>query len=72
MERVKVNHILNIPRSPPPPHPKLPLPPKATAAAMKKTKSRPPPPPTSMAMKKQAPGLAKPTGISKTGMYFIY
>ena len=40
--------------------------------AMKKTKSRPPPPPTSMAMKKQAPGLAKPTGISKTGMYFIY
>jgi len=25
-----------------------------------------------MAMKKQAPGLAKPTGISKTGMYFIY
>ena len=45
---------------------------KATAAAIKKTKSRPPPPPTSMAMKKQAPGLAKPTGISKTGMYFIY
>ena len=40
--------------------------------AIKKTKSRPPPPPTSMAMNKQAPGLAKPTGISKTGMYFIY
>ena len=51
---------------PPPPAPKA-------TAAMKKTKAMPPPPPTSMAMKNQAPpGLAKPTGISKTGMYFIY
>ena len=57
------NNIFTVP---PPPAP------KATATAIKKTKSRPPPPPTSMAMKKQAPGLAKPTGISKTGMYFIY
>ena len=52
----------------PPPQPS-----KATAAAaIKKTKSSPPPPPPSIAMKKKAPGLPKPPGISKSGTYFIY